>query len=609
MISKKVAMKTPNKSRFGKLVSYLVDQQGKNTRVGEVTISNCASTELSWAVREIVATQQLNTRAQSDRTYHLLISLRAGEHPDAQTLRAIEERFCNELGYGEHQRVSVVHRDTDNLHIHVAINKIHPEHLTIHDPKADYWVRSKLCAVLEHELGLASDRHEAKERHSPSNDMEARSGQESFRSWLAQYAQHFLDATDWREFHAVADAYSVKLQIRGNGFVFVHKESGVRAKASDVHRRLAKPALESRLGKFVDAEAIQAKAEKAYTKTPLHRIDTQALWREYTAERDTRRALYTTRHAVIRAETAARIRAAKRDAAARRFDAKLLFKGFARKANCFAVNIALGRTIRDIYRHANQQRQALAHETRQSSWLDWLQCQAQNGRVDALQALRACRRSALAPKHLSPANQSRDNTPEPPGAQITKEGAIIETVAGHAIRRDEAGIYVEDQDGAPDEVLLAVLHHATTIFGSTLKTFGLESFQLRLAKIAGLNHLQIHFDDPAIENVRVHSRAFSPVPISRAAQSYIGERNSKRGRMNDIPFHRLWNSSDTGEFVFSGLRVVDNQNLLLVSNGSETIVLPISPQQRRELAPIPRGTRLTISSQLLIQTPVQGLEL
>ena len=111
MISKKVSMKTPEKSRFGKLVSYLVNDQGKHTRVGEVTITNCVSTDLPLAVREIAATQQLNTRAQSDRTYHLLISLRAGEHPDAQTLEAIEERFCAELGYSEHQRISVVHRD------------------------------------------------------------------------------------------------------------------------------------------------------------------------------------------------------------------------------------------------------------------------------------------------------------------------------------------------------------------------------------------------------------------------------------------------------------------------------------------------------------------
>jgi hypothetical protein len=57
--------------------------------------------------------KRLNTRAKSDRPYHLLISLRAGKKPDAQTLRVIEERFCKELGYAEHQRVSVVHHDTD----------------------------------------------------------------------------------------------------------------------------------------------------------------------------------------------------------------------------------------------------------------------------------------------------------------------------------------------------------------------------------------------------------------------------------------------------------------------------------------------------------------
>ena len=40
MISKKVAMKTPERSRFGKLVAYLLDPKGKKTRVGEVTITN-----------------------------------------------------------------------------------------------------------------------------------------------------------------------------------------------------------------------------------------------------------------------------------------------------------------------------------------------------------------------------------------------------------------------------------------------------------------------------------------------------------------------------------------------------------------------------------------
>ena len=206
-------------------------------------------------------------------------------------------------------------------------------------------------------------------------------------------------------------------------------------------------------------------------------------------------------------------------------------------------------------------------------------------------------------------NRSRDNSPAPQGAQVTKQGAIIETVAGYAIRRDEAGIYLDDQDRAPDEAVIAMLHHATNMFGTTVQTQGRDSFQVRLARVAGLNHLQIHFNDPAIEKVRLDARAIAPVPISRAAQSYIDERNSKRDRISDIPFHRLWQSSDAGQLIFSGLRVVDHQNLLLVSKGDEMLVLPISSQQRRHLAALQRGTRLTISSQLLIQTPVQGLEL
>ena len=139
-------MKSPQKSRFGKLVTYLLDPQGKKkTRVGEVVSTKCVSTDTTWAVREIAATQWLNTRAKSPRTYHLIISLKDGANPDAQTLRMIEERFCNALGYAEHQRVSVVHNETDNVHIHVAINKIHPRTLTLHDPIRDY-ITLKICS-------------------------------------------------------------------------------------------------------------------------------------------------------------------------------------------------------------------------------------------------------------------------------------------------------------------------------------------------------------------------------------------------------------------------------------------------------------------------------
>ena len=258
-------MKTPEKSRFGKLVAYLLDPQGKKTRVGEVAITNCVSTDTIWAVREIAATQRLNARAKSDRTYHLLVSLRAGENPDAQTLRVIEERFCKELGYAEHQRVSVIHHDTDNVHIHVAINKIHPATLTLHDPVRDYKKRSKLCGLLEHELGLAQDNHQRGQTRG--NDVTPKSGQESFQAWLQRHAQGFINATSWEEFHGIADAHGVQLELRANGFVFTHRRSLIHAKASSIDRRLAKTALEARLGTFIPAQYQQGREEQGYEKS------------------------------------------------------------------------------------------------------------------------------------------------------------------------------------------------------------------------------------------------------------------------------------------------------------------------------------------------------
>src|ERR1700730_2260963 len=385
MISKKVAMKTPEKSRFGKLVAYLLDPQGKKIRVGEVAITNCVSADTTWAVREIAATQRLNARAKSDRTYHLLISLRAGENPDAKTLRVIEERFCKELGYAEHQRVSVIHHDTDNVHIHVAINKIHPTTLTLHDPIADYKKRSKLCAILEHELGLAQDNHQRAQIRG--NDVTAKSGQESFQVWLARHAQGFINATSWEEFHGIADAHGVRLDLRANGFVFTHRRSLVRVKASSISRHLGKTALEARLGTFIPAEYQQGREEQGYEKKPrFGRVDTSPLWEEYQAQRELHKTLRQAKLAGLAINRAQQFDAIKASARAKRAVIKMTLKGAGRRIAYAAVQSELRQGIRAMNARIREERRALTSDTRQLSWVDWLQQQASGGRNDALEA-------------------------------------------------------------------------------------------------------------------------------------------------------------------------------------------------------------------------------
>ena len=126
MIAKHVPMRSQAKSSFSGLAEYITDKQDKTQRVAQVAVTNCQALGLEASILEIEATQLQNTRATGDKTFHLLVSFRQGENPTNEALTQIEKRICAALGYADHQRVSAVHRDTDNLHIHIAINKINP---------------------------------------------------------------------------------------------------------------------------------------------------------------------------------------------------------------------------------------------------------------------------------------------------------------------------------------------------------------------------------------------------------------------------------------------------------------------------------------------------
>ena len=290
MIAKRVAMKSVKKSCFIALVAYLLGQQGKADRVGLVNVTNCHSDDPQWAGFEVKATQEQNTRAESDKTYHLLVSFRAGENPLPEVLEAIEERISKSLGYGEHQRVSVVHTDTDNLHLHICINKIHPDRLTIHEPYFDHKTLAKACAQLETEYGLERDNHIPKKTvgETRAADMENAAGLESLIGWIRrEFLHEILTAKSWGELHNILRENGLEMRERGNGLVILDRE-GVGVKASSVSRNCSKAALEARLGKFEAGPSAynQERPKRRYVPKPvISRVDTSELFAEYKAER------------------------------------------------------------------------------------------------------------------------------------------------------------------------------------------------------------------------------------------------------------------------------------------------------------------------------------
>ena len=157
MIAKRILRDTKGRSDFSRLAKYVLTAQGRSDpatwartadyvldtahegkKVGTVRVTNCVSEDPAMVVAEIKATQARNTRSKTDKTYHLVISFPPGERPEAGVLRYIEEQLCTSIGFQEHQRISAVHTDTDHLHVHVAINKVHPKSFSNIEPYFDF---------------------------------------------------------------------------------------------------------------------------------------------------------------------------------------------------------------------------------------------------------------------------------------------------------------------------------------------------------------------------------------------------------------------------------------------------------------------------------------
>ena len=61
-------------SNFNKLSDYIMDVKHGGKKVDFERVVNCIVDDREMAVKEILATQSLNQRTRSDKTYHLIVS-------------------------------------------------------------------------------------------------------------------------------------------------------------------------------------------------------------------------------------------------------------------------------------------------------------------------------------------------------------------------------------------------------------------------------------------------------------------------------------------------------------------------------------------------------
>jgi hypothetical protein len=520
MIAKRVAINSIRKGSFAGLVDYMVDSKNRSERVESVRITNCISDNTTWAIQEVTATQAQNTRAKTDKTYHLIISFRAGENPSKELLNMIEDRICDGLGYSGHQRISAVHADTDNLHIHVAINKIHPEKHTIHEPYYDHRALGDLCEKLEVEYGLERDNHNPQKTAIIANDMERKAGIESLIGWIKRECLEPLKTVkSWDELHRVLRDNGLELVKRGNGLVFANQE-GIAVKASSVDRELSAGHLEAKLGPFKESTLGGGFAGQTnkYEKRPVRsRVDTTELYAKYKADQQSSIANRAIQMAEARQRRSRQIDAAKRAGKTKRSAIRLLGKGVGKKLLYGLASQSLSREFKRISEQYSRERQEINQRFQRQAWADWLQRKASEGNAEALAALRA-RGYGRKPTGSALGGDKTGSEPTLTGPMdgITKKGTIIYRVGATAIRDDGDNLTVAK--GAKQDDLAEALRMAMKRYGDTLTVNGSAEFKEQVARAAASAKLAVTFDDPSLE---------------RSRQTFLQQSTTAKGDMNE----------------------------------------------------------------------------
>lgn len=295
MIPKHIPRTTvDNYSRLG-LYLAAAKEEGEKLDLFWMTNFNAGDglEDLDLALIEAETTQALNLRAKKDKTYHLMISFRE-ERPSVEALKDIAQEAAKSIGFEDHQYIVATHQNTDNYHMHIAFNKIHPQTYKAHTPSYDYRKLDTMCRRMEKKWGIGVDNGMDKSNKNAhvsqkSRDYEAKTWEQSFDSYVRERNPELMRAKDkaksWQDLHKAMRAHHIEIKPRGNGLVIVSLDGKHAIKASALDRSFSKPALEKKLGRFQgpDAALKQHRPKgKGYQKKPrFYHKDQARLWRKF----------------------------------------------------------------------------------------------------------------------------------------------------------------------------------------------------------------------------------------------------------------------------------------------------------------------------------------
>lgn len=245
---------------FAGLTRYLEsDKEGREqSRIAWSETRNLPSDHPRDAALMMHATAAANFGVKRP-VYHLSLSWDPTDRVDRERIVAVADRVLRELGLEKHQVLMVAHADTRHAHVHLMINRVHPETGRAWTGWRDFHALQRSLQAIEREMGF----REVPGRRirlpgqeppalSPALSTGAlrtwqRTGEVPFAELVREVAgRDFVDARSWADLEARLARKGLRVETRRRGMVVT--DGTELMKCSAVVPEASRAQLERRFG-------------------------------------------------------------------------------------------------------------------------------------------------------------------------------------------------------------------------------------------------------------------------------------------------------------------------------------------------------------------------
>lgn len=271
---------------FADLTQYITRESVPDILTG-LTVEKTIAVEvgnlstLATAAKEMYAVANPNTRVD-DPVYHYILSWPVHERPEIKDMLSAARDTIAALGMSEHQYIIAIHANTDNLHAHIEVNRVHPDtgkahHIewafkTLHHAAREAEIKygwshdngiyqvieldGKKIIVDRKQLEKETDRLSG----GKAQTFEAWNHEESLETWCHRQSAPVLKRLlptfqTWDDLHDTLHQFGLRLIDSGGGGMKISTiptdgEKPITLSASKAFRFLKRAELEAQLGKF-----------------------------------------------------------------------------------------------------------------------------------------------------------------------------------------------------------------------------------------------------------------------------------------------------------------------------------------------------------------------